>query len=473
MTKRHKLKLLIIVSSILSTQLLATNGYFSHGYGGKEKGMAGAGVAKGGNSITTANNPANLFQIGERVDIGLAIFDPVRSYSVSGEPSLPSGFSPVIGSPALNCTPPLAQATCQVPFSINTGTVDSGREWFAIPSFGYSTRIGDELMFGLALYGNGGMNTQYSGGSARFLDPDSNTIVNAPGTFGSGTTGVDLAQLFINNTLAYQANEKVTLGVSFIIAMQAFEATGLNAFANNSLEPTKLTNNGHDMSYGYGLKLGANFSLSDNFVIGLSYQTEMNMTEFDDYAGLFAQQGDFNIPSTYTVGFAWDTSDTSVLLLDYQTINYSDIPAIANSISLLLNPASCTDALNNFLISGSQAATGSGCLGGSQGAGFGWEDVSVIKLGYEWAIGDNTYRVGYSTLEQPINSNEVNFNLLAPGVVEDHFTIGYTNNSGENEWTIFLMYAPEVEVIGTSNFDPSQAISFKMHQFEFGLEYRL
>ncbi len=469
---RLKFAIAVVVFSAVASNSWATNGYFSHGYGAKEKGMAGASVAKGGNSLTIANNPANLLQVGDRIDIGLSIFNPVRSYEVTGGPAFPSGFTPVIGSPALNCTPPLTQATCQVPFSTNPQKVESGREWFAIPSFGYSKKINDTMAFGLALYGNGGMNTKYSGGSARFLDPSTNTIVDAPGTFGAGTTGVDLSQLFINSTIAYQASEVIALGGSFIIAAQAFEATGLAPFANNSLQPDKLTNNGYDYSYGYGFKLGVDFALSEQFTVGLSYQTEMKMTEFDDYAGLFAENGDFDIPATYTVGFAWNITDSSTLLFDFQEIYYSDVAAIGNPISPLLNPATCTDALNNFLISGTQAATGSGCLGGSQGAGFGWEDVSVYKFGYEWSVGKSTYRAGYSTMDQPINSSEVNFNLLAPGVVEDHFTLGYTSNHGEHEWTAFLMYAPEVTVTGRSQFDPSQTISFKMRQFEFGFEYQ-
>ena len=35
-------------------------------------------------------------------------------------------------------------------------------------------------------------------------------------------------------------------------------------------------------------------------LLGLSYQTRIFMSEFDKYAGLFAGQGDFDIPSNYT-----------------------------------------------------------------------------------------------------------------------------------------------------------------------------
>ena len=469
---KNKLALAVLLSGLVTPAVFATNGYFSHGYGGQEKGMAGAGVAKGSSSISSANNPANLLHVGDSLDLGVSIFDPVRSYTVEGGPAFPDG-TPVFGNPNLACDPPLAAPTCQMPFSHTPGTVDSGREWFMIPSMGYSSRIDEQMVWGVSMYGNGGMNSTYTSGSARLFNQTSMLIEDAPGAYGAGRAGVDLMQLFVNTTIAYQASDKVGLGASLIFAAQSFEATGLTPFTNNSLAPTKLTDNGHDVAVGFGIKLGMNIDITDALTLGLSYQSVIDMGEFDDYAGLFAEGGDFDIPSTYTVGLALQTSDTSTLLLDYQVINYTDVAAISNGIGGLLNPATCTDAMNNNLMTGSPMASGSGCLGGANGAGFGWDDVDVIKLGYEWSVGKDTYRVGFSTTTQPIAKDQLNFNILAPGVVEDHFTAGYTSGSGENEWTVFIMYAPEVEVSGYSSFDPSpQTITIRMNQLEFGFDYK-
>ncbi|MCP4413537.1 MAG: hypothetical protein GY808_13345 [Gammaproteobacteria bacterium] len=473
----------ILLSGLITTNIFATNGYFSHGYGAKEKGMAGAGVAKGGSSISSANNPANLLQVGDSLDFGVSFFNPQRSYTVTGEPALPAN-TPIVGdSTNFNCgdgMSQLAAPTCQIPFSYTPETIDSESEWFLIPSMGYSSRIDERSVWGISVYGNGGMNTDYETGSARLYNPESNTVVDAPGTYGSGHAGVNMMQLFINTSYAYQVNKTVGIGASFIVAVHAFEAVGIAPFANNSSNPEKLTNNDHDISTGFAVKLGMNAELSEAVTLGLSYQSKFDMTEFDDYAGLFAEGGDFDIPSTYTLGLAIKTSATSSLLFDYQKINYGEVASIANSISPLLSPLTCTDALNNSLMSGAPApATGSGCLGGANGAGFGWDDVTVYKIGYEWAVGKDTWRVGFSTTEQPISSTELNFNILAPGVVEDHYTAGYTSNSGDNEWTAFLMYAPEVKISGPSMFDqghPSfgtsgQVITIRMNQLEVGFEY--
>src|ERR1035438_3315098 len=57
----------------------ATDGYFLTGYGTKQQGQGGAGVAKPGDSLAGATNPAGLFLVGNRFDIGLTLFRPVRS----------------------------------------------------------------------------------------------------------------------------------------------------------------------------------------------------------------------------------------------------------------------------------------------------------------------------------------------------------------------------------------------------------
>ncbi|MEE4246275.1 MAG: hypothetical protein V2I33_12770, partial [Kangiellaceae bacterium] len=95
--KKTRLVLSVALAFAASAQVSATNGYFAHGYSAKDKGMAGAGVAKGGDTLTIANNPANLLDVGERMDIVFSAFNPNRSYSVTGGPFLPAGTTPVIG----------------------------------------------------------------------------------------------------------------------------------------------------------------------------------------------------------------------------------------------------------------------------------------------------------------------------------------------------------------------------------------
>jgi len=404
----------------------ATNGYFSHAYSIKNKGMAGAGVAAPMDAMVPATNPAGLTEVGNRLDIGLSIFNPNREYTVAGAPS---------GGPGT--------------FPLMPGNVESGSDYFFIPSIGWSKQINENSAIGIAMYGNGGMNTDYNAATFNYVIPL------------SGPTGVDLMQLFIAPTYAHKFAEKHSFGITPIIGAQFFEAKGLQAFGGFSSDPTNLTNNGHDSAYGFGARIGYLGKLTDQFNVGFSYQTKIYMDEFDDYAGLFAEQGDMDIPSNWTIGVAFMPTPAVTLALDVQQIYYSDVNSVSNPL------------LPNLMTA---------LLGNNTGAGFGWEDMTVIKLGLQWARTEKwTYRFGYSYGEQPIPSsmtlgnfnNEVLFNIIAPGVIEQHATFGFTYTfANQSELDFSLTYAFENDVKGLNPMDPTaQTIELTMNQWEVGLGY--
>lgn len=428
---------------------MATNGYFAHGYGTKNKGLAGGGVALSQDSMAAATNPAGMVGVGDRMDLGLAIFAPTpRSYAATasaGPGNIPDGT--------------FCGAAC--PFTIGGAgtaqTIESDNDMFLIPHFGRNWMLNSDSSIGVSVYGNGGMNTEYQGGVAQHADA-TGTLVTTPGTFGGGTAGVNLEQLFINTTYSRKINATSSWGASLIAVYQTFEAKGLGVFAGNSLDPANISNNGKDTSTGFGAKFGWQGEVTKGLTLAASYQTEMAMSEFDKYAGLFAEQGGFDIPSTYTLGLAWDTSPKSTLTFDVQQINYSDVAAISNPISPLLT--NCTGSPTG--------GTGAGCLGGSAGAGFGWEDMTIYKLGYQWdSSTDWTWRVGISQGDQPIPNSETMFNILAPAVIETHVTAGFTMKTGsDSEFNFAAMYAPSNSVTGANPLNPSQNITIEMSQYE-------
>lgn len=452
----------VTVSGLMaSSAAYATNGYFAHGYSTKEKGLAGAGVAHSQDAMAVATNPAGIAGMGTRMDIGAAIFNPNREYSVSGAQSAPGAIA--------GCT--VGNEPACGTFSLSEGSVESDSDLFLIPHFAYNWHLDNDSSAALGVYGNGGMNTNYGGSaSASFINPFAGPALfqDQPGTFGAGNAGVNLAQLFINASYAKKVNADHSIGVSLIFAYQQFSADGLGSFAGISENPGKLTNNGSDTSIGFGAKIGWQGKISQSVTLGASYQSEIAMDEFDDYAGLFAEGGDFDIPATLTVGLAWDVTDSSTLVVDVQQIYYEDVASIANGIEGLTSPSPAT------CIPGPTGGTGPTCLGGSNGSGFGWEDMTVIKLGYEWGVGDMTMRAGVSFTDGPIDDDQVLFNILAPGVVETHLTYGLTMPLGsDSEFSLALMYAPNTDVTGPNTFDPAQTIEIEMDQIEIQGSYSM
>jgi long-chain fatty acid transport protein len=372
------------------------------------------------------------------MDLGVAVFSPDRSYSATGSAGVTDGT---------NCG-----ANC--PFEIGPQSITSDNDYFLIPHFARNWMLDDNRALGLTVYGNGGMNTEYTGGTAQHNN-GSGFAVTTAGTFGGGTAGVNLEQLFLALTYAQKFSDTASWGVTPVLAYQRFKAEGLSMFAGYSTDSSHVTNQGTSTSTGYGLKLGVQGDVSPGVTLAASYQTKMSMSKFDEYAGLFAEQGSFDIPATATLGLAWQTSPGRVFTADVQTIYYGDVDAIANPIAGLLSGCATSSDLTQ-------------CLGGANGAGFGWDDMTILKLGYQWAGSPGwTWRVGASYAEQPIPSSEVMFNILAPGVMQTHLTFGFTRETApDREFNFAAMYAPEASVSGTNPLDPAQTIELKMNQWE-------
>lgn len=418
--------LMAIAGFALPGVAMATNGYFSHGYGMKAKGMGGAATAMSDDAFGGANNPASMVFAGDRMDLGIDLFSPKRSASRTG-----SANSMFPGDPGRD------------------GTANSDSNYFGIPEFGYNKMLNPNMSLGVTVYGNGGMNTDYPGGQI----PANQCGPGAPASnllCGQGSLGVDLMQLMIAPTVAFKVAPNHSFGISPLLGYQRFKAEGLQAFANStySSNPGNVTNKGYDDSFGYGVRVGYMGKITPAITIGAAYATKMNMDKFDKYKGLFAEQGAFDIPENYNLGIAFQATPELTLALDYLRINYSGVKSI-NNPSTNLTP-----------------------LGSNNGPGFGWQDVDVWKLGAAYQYNKHwTLRAGYNHGDNPIQARDVTFNILAPGVVKDHATLGVTYlTSTGGELTVSYMHAFENSVSGPSNgFGGTETI--KMYQNSLGVSY--
>ncbi len=408
----------------LAGSAFATNGYFSHGYGMKAKGMAGAATATHDDAFFGANNPAAAAFAGNRIDLGADVFSPRRKASRTG-----------LG-----------------PFD---ASVDSDSKYFLVPEFGYNRMINNDLALGVTVYGNGGMNSNYPGGqiAAGNCGPAAANLL-----CGDGKLGVNLMQLIVAPTAAYKIAPSHSLGVSPLIGYQRFKADGLQAFGMASADPANLTNRGNDDAFGYGVRIGYMGKLTPTVTIGAAYASKMRFEEFSKYQGLFAEQGDFDIPENYNLGVAWQASPAVKLALDYQRINYGSVKSIANPSTNAFIPAP---------------------LGADNGPGFGWDDIDVWKLGVEYKYSQQlTLRAGYNHGDNPIQARDVTFNILAPGVVKDHATLGFTYTlASGNELTLSYAHAFKNDVSGTSILPafmggaPAGTEKIEMYQNSLGVQY--
>jgi len=384
-----------LMGSAMNAQ--ATDGYFSQGYGMKSAGMGGASVAMTDNAFAGANNPAIASWAGDRMEVGLTVFMPSRGMQRTGGTAL---------QPA---------------------SVDSDSNTFYIPEFGYNRTISPHWAVGLTVYGNGGMNTDYAGRNYNCGAGANSANVLC----GTGRLGVDLQQLIIAPTIAYKISDNQSVGFSPLLIKQIFKADGLQGFSLMSGDAAHLTNSGYANSDGVGMRVGYLGKITPGLSVGASYAPKASMSKFSQYAGLFAGGGNFDIPENYAAGISFQLTPSVQLAADYQAIKYGGVTSIGNP------------------------STNAAPLGAANGPGFGWTDINVYKIGVEWQVAPQLQlRAGVNVCDDPVNSANVTFNILAPGVMTNHYTLGGTYALDQKtELTFAYVYASSNSVTGASLYN--------------------
>lgn len=400
-----------------SFQTFATDGYFRHGYGIKYSALAGSGVAVSLSSLGAITNPASIFHTNNSLEINISVFSPMRDFTIAGNPS---GFPQTFG--------------------LTPGKIESDKNIFFFPTIGLKRGIADNMAIALSIYGNGGMNTDYP--AQTFYESS------------SPNTGVNIEQVFANLSYAIEITKGHSLGLAAIFGWQRFAAKGVAAFSPFSSDPSNLSGNSWSTSTGFGFKVGYLGILTEWLSVGAAYQSKIYMNEFERYAGLFAEKGDFDVPANWAAGIAVSPTKDWTFLLDVKQILYSGIKSV-----------------NNPLLPNLQTSQ----LGKDDGAGFGWKDITAVKFGIMYkAIENYTLMAGYSYNNNPIKESEVLFNILAPAVIQNHITAGITRKiSEDSDLTLAFMYALNNSVKGANPLEApgQQSIEIAMRQWQIEVGY--
>ena len=435
MQRNHfALTVLTISLALAQTSALATNGYFLPGYGIRSQGMGGVGIAYGTDSLSIVSNPANIVNTGMRGDMGFSVLKAERDAAVGGE----------AGQDLVNRDPGYGFG----------GATTSLRDWFLLPEMGMTIPLSERLHAGIAFAPNGGGSTVYPKNffSYNALVPD------VPGN--GATIGGELMQLLVPITIGYKVNENHAVGAALDLAVQRFRMYGLQSFQTFSqrfgvpisADFDHLTNKGFDYSYGAGFKLGyLGEFLDDKLTFGLSYTSRTYMTKFDKYRGLFAEQGDFDIPANYGIGIAFKPMKNLVIAADINRIDWSTVAALGNrgpgtSPPGTFNPNQYPGPGGNLALGGIPSLNDSSlATGNDNGMGFGWKDQTVYKIGVNWGVNQRLQlRAGFNYGKTPIPDDQLTFNTLLPVTTEKHYTVGFTYKATEElEITGTYLLAPE------------------------------
>ena len=365
----------LLLLSATSTAF-AGGGYFVLGYGPYAHQTAGTATAIGFDGFAGSSNPAKFAFVNDRLDLDVLAFMPYRRIERTGS---------------------------DTPYDFSSKSRNS---FFLLPEIGYSSRINGRWTWGITIYGNGGLNTEYrddTGIPGTNANPEK--CGNRPGNFflGCGKLGFDLAQLITAPSLSWEYRPGQSFGIAPLLAVQRIKIYGLQAFEALSEHPEAVSNRGYDYSVGGGVRLGWMGRLAPWLDVGVAYATRTHMQKFDRYRGLLADGGNFDIPENFSVGVALRPATGLEVGFDFQRIFFGDIPSLANGVQ---------DSLED-----PQGQP----LGSKGGSGFNWRNGSIYRSAVAYAVSPRlTLRAGYAYGRRPpadASADSVSFNLFAPNPI--------------------------------------------------------
>lgn len=416
----------------------ATNGMLMEGYGPISTGMGGVSQAIDHGNAGMAQNPATLGMMEDgtaRLDVAFGILGPDVSSSIPGE------------------------------------TAESGGTSYLMPAFGYTRRSG-ALTYGLGIFAQGGMGTEY----------DATSFLSAPMGVTSGLPS--RSELGVGNVIfpvAYQVNSNLTVGATLKFMWSSLDmqmtvpgaalqqGAGLVTSATGDFDGATSVGSpmlsaqwatikfsddndftGAAKSTGFGAALGATYKVNPSVMVGASYQFKSALDDMEtgDSAASMNIQGmpapdlgkitviDFQMPSVLAVGASWQASPSLLLAADLKYIGWSDA---MESFKMRYDSSNPVMGSVNFAMTQE------------------WKDQTVLNLGMAWKANDAlTLRAGMSLADNPIPDAYVNF--LFPATVKNHYTLGLGYKvSQAGDFNMSVTMAPKVTVTSGSGVEISHA----------------
>lgn len=392
--KKHKLALAIAAAAgmTFSAGAMATNGIMQAGNGMAAHGLGGAGLSNANEAMSGFDNPALIGQTGDSLSMGFSMFMPDRKVTVGGT------------------------------------DFESDAKMFAIPQVAFTSKISDSMSWGIMVNAMGGMNTDYRGGLPDLNGPAPNT--------GAAQT-VDLSGLIIAPTMSFALNKDIALGASLLLGYENFRV--------RNLFDTGLTDEGSTMAY--GVKLGADWKVTDGMSFAAVLQPKMSGGEFSFFENFLNGNP------------AWSGGDAGLVLPNI--VGVGSKFAVGNNLDIVADLMyyqwTSVDVFDFF----------------------GWDDQIVLKVGAEFRTSDKlALRAGINYGESPIKGGNLTgagndaaaSNYPFPAISEIHVTVGMGYKMDKNMTVnAYYLYSPEntEDAVGAP-----VSISMSQNAFGLGINYQ-
>jgi long-chain fatty acid transport protein len=419
-----------LAASLALPALRATDGMNMEGYGPIATAMGGASMAYDNGTAGVINNPATLGLMTDpaRLDLALGVLGPQITVTSPASANNLFGVAP------------------------NQAAKSSATAFF-MPAFGYARRSGD-WVYGLGVFGQGGMGCEYDANSwrglgwglknrtevsvGRLIAPlayriNERWLVGATADF--VWAGMDLQMAMSGNQffdLAMPNSQQFgrasgTIVQSFGQVLQTMPAgTSVDYAYFNFSNGSPFT--GAARSYGYGAKVGVVYLPSKTLHFGLSFHTPTSLSDMkadgetmsfqlnvpgmghvpQSLAGDYRVR-DFQWPALLAGGLAWYPADRWMVAADVREIFWRNVMAQFHMSFLAAN----TPANGAFAGQNLDAVLFQN-----------WDNQTVFELGAAYQATDAlTVRFGGNFANNPVPAQYLN--CLFPAIIKDHLTAGF------------------------------------------------
>jgi long-chain fatty acid transport protein len=277
------MKRVIVISTLASTLLLATNGDNLISLGAESRAMGGTGIAMGMGTDSVFKNPSWLADIkGTQAMFGATLFMPevkAKNGNANGQ-----------------------EATSKADTSL-------------IPAVSHAGRISDSIAYGIGMFGVSGMGADYRNENG--MTPQENK--------GLSDMRTNFQYMRFVPSVAYK-KENLRVGAGLTLAYGALDMAAVMPTDPQDMSTYKQRGGGMSDDFGFGAQLGAGYTITPNISVGAFYQTEI-ATEYEDVFD-FNMDGVYddlklNQPAEYGIGIGFKNSNIRASL-DVKQIKWSD-----------------------------------------------------------------------------------------------------------------------------------------------------
>ncbi|QBR01579.1 OmpP1/FadL family transporter [Paraburkholderia pallida] len=279
MDPRRVISLAVAIAAGMANVSYAGTGIYTTGYGTREEGMGGVGIATGESALAPATNPAGIAFTGDRLDLGLGLLFLQAGQQLDG-----------------------------TDYHTRGGVT-------ALPELGYVKSISPSLVFGLTSWA--------SGAQVSYHD----AYGGVPGNSHTFSQGIFM---HLAPTVAYRfgfdGNKNNALSLSVVGALSTVDIEGVQAQSG-------LPNQGRDWTPGIGFKIGWMSEITSQISIGAFYASKISYAPWHKYSHIFADGGRFDEPAQYGVGIAVRPIPKLLLGFDWIRFMYGSTHVLGNPIN--------------------------------------------------------------------------------------------------------------------------------------------